>query len=74
LTGKYATNCLSATTVIEPVYTEFEGWKEVISGKRDFNELPASLKKYIEFIENQTRVPVTMVSVGPDREETIFRD
>jgi adenylosuccinate synthase len=51
-----------------------EGWGEDISGKRDFNELPASLKKYIEFIENQTGVPVTMVSVGSDREETIFRD
>ena len=59
--------------VIEPVYTELEGWKENITGIRSFNELPEALKKYIYFVENQTGVPVTMVSVGPDRQETIFR-
>lgn len=60
-------------SVIEPVYTDFEGWEENITGYRNFAELPAALKKYIEFIETETGVPVTMVSVGPDREETIFR-
>jgi adenylosuccinate synthase len=60
-------------SVVEPVYTDFEGWQEVITGHRKFEELPAALKKYIEFIEKETGVPVTMVSVGPDREETIFR-
>jgi adenylosuccinate synthase len=58
---------------IEPVYTELEGWSDDIMGNRDYNDLPAALKKYIEFIEKETGVPVTMVSVGPDREETIFR-
>ena len=47
---------------------------EDITGIRDYNELPAALKKYVEFIEKETGVPVTMVSVGPDREETIFRN
>jgi adenylosuccinate synthase len=61
-------------TAIEPVYTEFEGWNEDIKTIRSFNKLPATLKKYIDFIENETGVPVTIVSVGPDREETIFRD
>ena len=37
------------------------------------NDLPENLKKFIEFIENQTGIPVTMVSVGPDRKATIFR-
>jgi adenylosuccinate synthase len=60
-------------SVIEPVYTNMPGWDENISGLKDFNDLPESLKKYIGFVENQTGVPVTMVSVGPDREETIFR-
>ena len=60
--------------IIEPIYEEFKGWTEDISGFTKFDELPASLKKYIEFIENQTGVPVTMVSVGPDRKETIFRN
>jgi len=61
-------------SVVEPVYTEFAGWEEKITGYRQFKELPVALKKYIEFIENVTGVPVTMVSVGPDREETIFRN
>ena len=60
--------------IIEPIYEEFEGWVEDISGFTNFDELPASLKKYIDFIEKQTGVPVTMVSVGPDRKETIFRN
>ena len=59
---------------IEPVYTELPGWEEDISGIRDFNKLPENLKKYIKYIEDQTDVPVTMVSVGPDREETIIRN
>ena len=61
-------------SLIEPVYTEFNGWEEEITGKRNFDELPDTLKHYIEFIEKQTGVPVTMVSVGADREETIFRN
>jgi len=61
-------------TVIEPVYIEMQGWDEDITGIRDFEILPEALKKYIEFIESNTGVPVTFISVGPDREETIFRD
>jgi len=63
----------SNDTVIEPVYTDMPGWDEDITGIREFNKLPVPLKSYIDFIEKQTGVPVTMVSVGPDREETIFR-
>ncbi len=59
---------------IEPVYTELKGWEEDISGLMDFNMLPETLKSYIEFIENQTKVPVTMISVGPDRTQTIIRN
>jgi adenylosuccinate synthase len=61
-------------SVIEPVYTELKGWNEEITGFREYDDLPAALKRYIEFIEKQTGVPVTMVSVGPDRKETIFRN
>ncbi len=59
--------------VIEPVYHELTGWKENISEIKDYNKLPDALKQYIKFIESQTGVPVTMVSVGADREEIIFR-
>jgi adenylosuccinate synthase len=58
---------------IEPVYTDHEGWDEDISEIREFKALPDSLKHFIEFIEKQTDVPVSIVSVGPDRNETIFR-
>jgi adenylosuccinate synthase len=61
-------------SVIEPVYTEMQGWKENISDIKEYDKLPESLKEFISFIEKQTGVPVTMVSVGPDREETIFRN
>jgi adenylosuccinate synthase len=58
---------------INPEYTEFEGWSEDISGIREYEALPGTLRHYIEFIENQTGVSVTLVSVGPDRNATIFR-
>lgn len=58
---------------IEPIYTTFPGWKEDITGIKEFNELPEALKSFIVFIETNTGVPITLVSVGPDREETIFR-
>jgi adenylosuccinate synthase len=60
-------------SVIEPIYTTFQGWKEDITGIREFNELPKALKSFIEFIEINTGVPITLVSVGPDRKATIFR-
>jgi adenylosuccinate synthase len=63
----------NSQSVVEPVYTELEGWEEDITSFRHYDKLPSALKKYIEFIEKQTGVSVTMVSVGPDREETIFR-
>jgi adenylosuccinate synthase len=58
---------------LNPVYKEFPGWNENISALRDYSDLPERLKEYIGFIEEQTGVSVTMVSVGPDRKETIFR-
>jgi adenylosuccinate synthase len=60
--------------VIEPVYTELPGWNEDISSIKEYEKLPAALKSFTTFIEKQTGVPVTMISVGPDREETIFRN
>ena len=58
---------------IEPVYTEFKGWKTKISGIRRYEDFPAEFKTYVEFIERETGVPVKIISVGPDRAETIVR-
>ncbi len=58
---------------IVPVYKEFKGWKTDITSCRKFEELPVQLKEYITFIEEQTGVNVYVVSVGPNRDETIIR-
>ncbi|MCA1756511.1 MAG: adenylosuccinate synthase [Bacteroidales bacterium] len=59
---------------IEPVYTNYPGWSEDISKLKSYDELPENLKSYIGIIEKETGVPVAIVSVGPDRSETIYRD
>ena len=56
---------------VEPVYTEVPGWKNNIRKDRNKKELPQELLNYVSFVEEQTGVPVTVISVGPDREETI---
>lgn len=61
------------STAIDPVYSELPGWKEDITGIRDYAGLPENLRNYVEFIERLTGLPVTIVSVGPDRNSTIFR-
>ena len=63
----------AADEKIEPVYQDFEGWQCDISQCRTYDELPQQLKDYIAFIERETGVRVDIISVGPDRQETIFR-
>lgn len=58
-------------TNIEPIYKEFAGWKSDVSKCRTYDELPQPLKDYIAFIEQYTGVPVSIISVGPERSETI---
>lgn len=58
----------------KPVYTTLPGWKEDITGCRSYDELPENTRKYIEFIEEYTGVPAAMISVGPDRENNIYKD
>jgi len=58
---------------IEPVYTELPGWRQPLSGCRDYASLPGHFINYVSFIERQLRVPVSIISVGPDRAETIIR-
>ena len=58
---------------ITPVYREFKGWKSDIRHVRQYEEFPEAFRRYVEFIEEETGVPVKVISVGPDREETIVR-
>jgi adenylosuccinate synthase len=57
---------------IEPVYQELNGWKEFETVSK-FKELPHELQSYIKFIEEKVGVPITLVSTGPGRNQTIFR-
>ena len=66
------------TTVIDiekakPVYETFAGWDENLSHIREYDDLPKEAKRYIEFIEEYTGIPVDMIGVGPGREECIVR-
>lgn len=58
---------------LEPVYLEMNGWKEDITGIREYSKLPYTLREYVGFIEKETGIPVEIISVGPDRSETIMR-
>jgi adenylosuccinate synthase len=58
---------------VTPNYTEFKGWKEDLTAMSSAETLPTELNDYIKFIENFVEVPVKIVSVGPDRKQTIMR-
>ena len=57
---------------IEPIYKSFNGWEDDLTQKEDFNDLPKSLKEFISYIEKELNIPMSIVSVGPDRKQTIF--
>jgi adenylosuccinate synthase len=57
----------------KPVYTKLSGWKSDLTTIRKESDFPKELTDYIRFIEAETGVPISIVSVGPDREQTILR-
>ena len=59
--------------LLEPVYQSLQGWSEDLTGVRKTTDLPDTLTSYVRFIEDFTGVPVVLVSVGPDREQTLWR-
>jgi adenylosuccinate synthase len=56
---------------VEPIYKSFDSWDTFDNVPASLDELPYQLKKYIRFIEQEVGVPITLVSVGPDRSETV---
>ena len=58
---------------VKPIYTEFNGWTEDLTEMSEASQLPKALNEYIEFLEKELEIPITIVSVGPDRKQTIFR-
>ena len=57
---------------IEPIYKEFKCWKEDLTGKTEMSELPKELTDYVEYLEKELETPIVIVSVGPDRTQTIY--
>ena len=57
---------------VTPIYEDIPGWQSEIDHIRDFDQLPQEAKDYIRRIEDFTEVPASVVSVGPDREETLL--
>ena len=59
---------------IEPVYTELPGWQTDLTKMKSEDELPAAFMDYVHFLEEQLHTPITIISIGPDRSQTIFRN
>ena len=59
--------------LLTPVYKEFPGWNEDLTRMTEASQLPEALMAYIHFLEEELEVPVRIVSVGPDRKQTILR-
>jgi adenylosuccinate synthase len=57
----------------KPILKVLPGWKSDVRGITDYKELPENCRKYVEYIESELEVPVTMVSNGPGRQELIYR-
>ena len=58
---------------LEPIYEEFSGWTEDLRELDSCDQFPENLNKYINFLEKELNIPIVIVSVGPDRKETLFR-
>jgi adenylosuccinate synthase len=58
---------------LTPIYTEMQGWQKDLTGMSKASELPKALNHYIAFLEKELEVPINIVSVGPDRTQTIKR-
>jgi len=58
---------------VSPIYSNFKGWEEDLTSMDSVDTLPKALMEYIEFLENELQIPIKIVSVGPDRKQTIFR-
>lgn len=59
--------------LLSPIYTELKGWNQDLTGLHSPDQMPEALNQYIDFIEKATGVPISIVSVGPDRTQTLIR-
>jgi adenylosuccinate synthase len=66
---------LSQFRSASPVYDTLEGWCDLTPDmiEKGFNALPKTLRQYVKYIEDQVECPITIISMGPQRHETIIR-
>ena len=57
----------------KPIYDEYPGWSEPLNGIRSLRDLPENARRYVSAIESHAGVPIVLVSVGPERTQTIER-
>ena len=69
----YVPSTIAQLERVEAEYIELDGWQEDITAIKSYDELPANAKAYIAKLEELTGIEVAVVSVGPDREQTIIR-
>jgi adenylosuccinate synthase len=60
-------------TELQPVYKEFKGWKQKLEAE-NYEKLPETFKEFVAYIEKETGAPVSIISTGPDRNQTIIRN
>jgi adenylosuccinate synthase len=58
---------------VKPVYQSMKGWNTSLKGIREYDDFPIELKDYVTYLENELGVPIKLVSIGPDRDQTILR-
>jgi len=58
---------------VEPIYERLPGWQEPLGHSRRFRDLPVNAQGYIRFIEERTGLPVSVITVGPGRDQSVER-
>ncbi len=61
-------------TDVVPIYKEFTGWQTSLDGVRTFDEMPAELAAYVDYLETELDLPIAFVSTGPDRQALVHRE
>jgi len=59
---------------LEPVYDTLPGWKKELTGVKSMDDIPPELFQYVSYLEHHLEVPISIVSVGPDRTQTLLRE
>ena len=59
---------------LEPVYHTVAGWKQELDGVEEFSQMPGNLMAYLDYLEHNLKVPIGIVSIGPDRTQTIYKE